>query len=80
MIGVVFEVLVVFHGAPGAASDEAVFDEQAVAEVAFIDLVAELLATDGQGHHRHDMGQKRKEDTEDPEVERTRIQLLIILK
>ena len=38
--------------------------------------VAELLATDGQGHHRHDMGQKRKEDTEDTEVERTRIQLL----
>ena len=47
-------MLVVFHGAPGAAPDEAVFDEQAVAEVAFIDLVAELLATDGQGHHRHD--------------------------
>ena len=49
MFGVVFEVLVVFHGAPGAAPDEAVFDEQAVAEVAFIDLVAELLAAVGIG-------------------------------
>ena len=45
----VFEVLVVFHGAPGAAPDEAVFDEQTVAEVAFIDLVAELLAAVGIG-------------------------------
>ena len=42
-------MLVVFHGAPGAAPDEAVFDEQAVAEVAFIDLVAELLAAVGIG-------------------------------
>ena len=49
LIGVEFEVLVVFHGAPGAAPDKAVFDEQAVAEVAFIDLVAELLAAVGIG-------------------------------
>ena len=49
MFGVEFEVLVVFHGAPGAAPDEAVFDEQAVAEVAFIDLVTELLAAVGIG-------------------------------
>ena len=45
--GVEFEVLVVFHGAPGATPGEAMFDEQAVTEVAFFDLVAVLFATVG---------------------------------
>ena len=38
-------MLVVFHGSPGAAPGEAVFEEEAVAEVALLYLVAERLLT-----------------------------------
>ena len=36
-------MLVVFHGAPGAAPDEAVLDEELVAEIIGGDLVTEVL-------------------------------------
>ena len=49
LLGVVFEVLIVFHRAPAAAPGEAVFDKEAVAEIAFLDFVAIGLATVGIG-------------------------------
>ena len=42
-------MLVILHGAPGAAPGEAVLEEEPMAEVAFLDLVAILFLAVGIG-------------------------------
>ena len=49
LLCMIFEVLVVFHGAPAASPGEAVLDEKAVAEIAFLDFVAIGFTTIGVG-------------------------------